>query len=299
MNIHQFIEQTTQRFTQANLVYGHGTTCAFDEAVWLTLWQLKLPLDELESIALRTLTQTELLALNALIEKRITTRQPAAYLTNEAWLQGIPFYVDKRTIIPRSLIAEILVEGQVDSWLDYAVAKRKNSAPNILDLCTGNGSLAILAAMIWPEATLTATDISQDALDVAAINLERHQLQDRVALVLSNALQAPEIKTNAPYDLIICNPPYVNTNSMQALPSEYLAEPALALAGGTDGMDFIRPLLAQISNYLSDEAILLLEIGNEREHFEAAFPHLPALWLETSAGEDQVLLLTRNALLQT
>lgn len=296
MTVIDYIEQTCQRFADAGLVFGHGTDNAFDEAAWLVLWFLKHPLDDLDSIAQHKLLPKQLQALDKLVQQRITTRKPLAYITQEAWLQGIPFYIDERSIIPRSLIAEVLAQGLLDSWLEYATTQRKDTSPHILDLCTGNGSLAILAAMAWPQAKVCATDISTDALDIAQINLERHQLTSRITLLQSDGLKATLLKKHTPFDIIICNPPYVNTQSMAKLPQEYCQEPALALAGGDDGMDFIRPLLKQIPNFLSTEGFLVLEIGNERNFFETAFPTLDTIWLETSAGEDQVLLLTREAI---
>jgi ribosomal protein L3 glutamine methyltransferase len=218
------------------------------------------------------------------VTQRIATRQPAAYLTGEAWLQGVPFHVDPRTIVPRSLIAEVLCEGALDAWL----GPQEDRPARVLDLCTGNGSLAVLAALCWPQARVDGTDLSAEALAVAQRNVLRHELQERVSLRLGDGLAAAQ----GVYDLILCNPPYVNRSAMQALPPEYRAEPALALDGGTDGMDFIRPLLAQVAQHLHPGAALVLEIGHERAHFEAAFPALSPLWLSTSAGDDQVLLLT-------
>jgi ribosomal protein L3 glutamine methyltransferase len=201
-------------------------------------------------------------------------------------LQGVPFYVDERVIIPRSLIAEALADCSIDPWLSDATQK-------VLDLCTGNGSLAVLAALAWPEVSVDAADLSTDALAVARINVDRHGLAERITLIESDGLAA----CPGPYDLIVCNPPYVNAASMAALPPEFRAEPELALAGGTDGMDFVRRLLADAPARLTDDGVLLLEIGHERPHFEAAFPHLEPVWLDTSAGDDQVLLLTREALI--
>ena len=220
-----------------------------------------------------------------LLKARIDTRQPLAYLTGQAWLQGVPFHVDARAIVPRSLIAELIADGGIDPWLSERTRR-------VLDLCTGNGSLAVLAAMAWPEVEVTGADISADALAVARINVDKHGLQDRIALQLSDGLSA----LPGPWDLILCNPPYVNADSMAALPSEYRAEPELALAGGADGMDFVRQLFAAVPDCMTEDAVIILEIGNERAHFEAAFPQLPVFWLETSAGEDQVLLVTRQAL---
>ena len=285
MTVVELVEAGAARLAQAGVAFGHGTTNAFDEAAWLVLWRLRLPLDELDAVANRAVTPEEQSQVDALLAERIASRKPAAYLTREAWLQGVPFYVDERAIVPRSFIAELLADGGIDPWLS-------DRTQRALDLCTGNGSLAVLAAMAFPDIAVDASDLSADALAVARINVERHALQDRIRLLASDGLQA----LPGPYDLILCNPPYVNTTSMAALPAEYRAEPELALAGGTDGMDFIRRLLADAPARMNPDAVLVLEIGNERAHFEAAFPKLEAVWLETSAGDDQVLLLTREAL---
>ena len=293
MTLLELIENSAARLAQAQLSFGHGTTNAKDEAAWLVLWSLGLPLDtELEgpdSQALRPIGAAELEKCATLIEARIVSRKPAAYLTREAWLQGVSFYVDERVIVPRSLIAELLVEGALDYWL-------REDTHDVLDLCTGNGSLAIIAAMVYPDTQVDGADISGDALAVATINIDRHQLAERVQLLESDGLAG----LHKTYDLILCNPPYVNAESMAALPPEYRAEPAIALdgnrAGGADGMDFIRTLLKDAPRYMNPGAVLVLEIGNERTFFETAFPTLNAIWLDTSAGEDQVLLLTRDAL---
>lgn len=287
MTLSALIEESAARLEIADVAYGHGTLNAFDEAVWLVLWRLGLPLDtDLDEVADQAVTPEQQAACAALIEERITTRKPAAYLTREAWLQGVSFYIDERAIVPRSLIAEVLADGTIDAWLS-------EQTQHVLDLCTGNGSLAVLAALAWPEVQVTGADISDEALAVAAINVERHGLQDRVQLVHSDGLSA----LPGPFDLILCNPPYVCQASMDALPDEYRAEPELALAGGTDGMDFVRQLFKDAPSRMSEHAVLVLEIGNERQHFEAAFPHLEVAWLDTSSGEDQVLLTTRESLL--
>jgi ribosomal protein L3 glutamine methyltransferase len=289
LTVLSLIEQMSQRLLAAGLTpadgFGHGTQSAFDEAAWLVLWRLGLPLDDLDGVAVRPVTPEQAAQVAALLEERIRTRQPAAYLTREAWLQGVPFYVDERVIIPRSFIAELLADGSIDPWLS-------EDTQRVLDLCTGNGSLAVLAAMTYPDVQVDAADISRDALAVARINVERHALTDRITLIESDGLAA----CPGPYDLILCNPPYVNAASMAALPAEFRAEPVLALAGGEDGMDFIRALFHDAVQHMSENAVLVLEIGNERENFERAFPALTPLWFETSAGSDQVLLLTRQEL---
>lgn len=285
MKLVALVEQLARELEQAGVSFGHGTTNAFDEAAWLVLWHLGLPLDELDAHADRELLPHEQQAARELLRRRIVTRKPAAYLTREAWLQGVPFYVDERAIVPRSFIAELLADGTIDPWLSDRTHK-------VLDLCTGNGSLAVLAAMAYPEVGVDGADISSEALEVARINVDKHGLADRIRLVLSDGLTA----LPGPYDLILCNPPYVNAQSMSQLPAEYRAEPELALAGGDDGMDFIRALLRDAPSRMSEDAVLVLEIGNEQEHFERAFPTLEAVWLESSAGADQVLLLTREAM---
>lgn len=285
MTILELIEQSAARLEAAGVSYGHGTTNAFDEAAWLVLWRLGLPVDDLDSVENQPVAQDKHALVATLLEARIASRKPAAYLTQEAWLQGVPFYVDERAIVPRSFIAELLVDGGIDYWL-------REETSTVLDLCTGNGSLAVLAAMVYPDVQVTGADISPDALAVARINVDKHGLQQRIQLVESDGLA----QLAGPFDLILCNPPYVNSQSMAALPAEYQAEPVLALAGGTDGMDFIRKLLQDAAAKMSADAVLVLEIGNERAYFEAAFPALEVVWLETSAGEDQVLLVTREAL---
>ena len=280
----------------AQVGYGHGTTNARDEAAWLVLWQLGLPLDAPldgeDSVSNQPVAEETRRQLATLFEARIQTRKPAAYLTREAWLQGVPFYVDERAIVPRSFIAELIADADQTGSLDYWLGEHTH---RVLDLCTGNGSLAVLAAMAWPDVVVDAADISPDALAVARINVDKHALAGRIRLHTSDGLQALTGPDHV-YDLILCNPPYVNSASMAALPAEYQAEPVLALAGGDDGMDFIRSLLRDAPSRMGEGAVLVLEIGNERGYFEAAFPSLEVVWLETSAGYDQVLLVTREAL---
>jgi ribosomal protein L3 glutamine methyltransferase len=299
MTVAELIASGASQFTEAKLAFGHGTNSARDEATWLVLWALGLPLDTPlegeDSKANMPVAPADVERIAMLFAERIRTRKPAAYLTHEAWLQGVSFYVDERVIVPRSLIAELMADGSMDYWL-------KESTQNVLDLCTGSGSLAILAALTYPEVTVTGSDLSANALAVAHINVAKHELEERITLVESDGFTAPELQTRGPFDLILCNPPYVNAASMATLPPEYRAEPALALdgntAGSADGMDFVRVLMRDAAQHMSDDAVLVLEIGNERDHFEAAFPHLDAIWLQTSAGEDQVLLLGRETLQQ-
>ena len=287
----ELVASGAARLRAAGVAFGHGTTNAHDEAAWLVLWCLGLPLDsplgdeEPDSIKNQPVDPANQARVAMLFDDRIATRKPAAYLTHEAWLAGVPFYVDERAIVPRSFIAELLVDGGIDPWLS-------DRTRHVLDLCTGNGSLAVLAALAWPDVMVTGADLSADALAVARINVDQHGLQERVQLLQSDGLTA----CPGPWDLILCNPPYVNAQSMASLPAEYRAEPALALAGGADGMDFIRQLLQAAPERMTEDAVLVLEIGNERAHFEAAFPELPVFWLDTSAGADQVLLVTRQAL---
>jgi ribosomal protein L3 glutamine methyltransferase len=286
VTLQELLAQAETRLAAANLAYGHGTTNAHDEAAWLVLWRLGLPLDtDLDAHAADAVDADAATAALALIDQRISTREPAAYLTQEAWLQGVPFYVDRRAIVPRSFIAELIADGGIDPWLS-------DDTVHVLDLCTGNGSLAVLAALAWPEVRVTGADLSREALEVARINVDKHALADRITLIESDGLAA----CPGPWDLILCNPPYVNTNSMAALPPEFRAEPELALAGGADGMDFIRALLRDAPPRLSPHGVLVLEIGHERAHFETAFPRLNPVWLSTSAGDDHVLLLTRDDL---
>lgn len=289
MTLSELIAESAQRLEAAGVAFGHGTTNAFDEAAWLVLWRLGLPLDtDLDARGDHDVPLEDAAHARTLVAERITSRKPAAYLTREAWLQGVPFYVDERTIVPRSFIAELIADGAIDPWLS-------DQTHNVLDLCTGNGSLAVLAALAWPDVRVTGADLSPDALAVARINVERHQLQGRITLLESDGLA----NCPGPWDLVLCNPPYVNGTSMAALPAEYRAEPELALASGSDGMDFCRTLLRDLPARLSPQGVLVLEIGNERAHFEAAFPHLEPVWLSTSAGDDQVLLLTTGDLAAT
>jgi ribosomal protein L3 glutamine methyltransferase len=281
------VDQAAARLDAAGVSFGHGTLNAFDEAAWLVLWRLGLPLDALEANETVQLTIEQQQSIDVLLQQRISTRQPAAYLTGEAWLHGVPFDIDARSIVPRSLIAEPLLDGSLDAWCTQAPQR-------VLDLCTGNGSLAVLAALVWPDATVDASDVSVDALQVAQRNVQRHGLGTRIQLHQGDGLAG--VPLDARFDVVLCNPPYVNAASMASLPAEFQAEPALALAGGLDGMDFIRQCLPALAPRMAEEGILVLEIGHEIDHFEAAFPGLQAVWLPTSGGDTNVALLTRDAL---
>ena len=284
LTVNQCIDHIAQKLGAANLHYGHGAIDAQSEALWLVSKQVNLsPTEALDHLDNPITDEQQKKAL-AVADERILTRKPLAYILGEAWLMGVPFFCSEQSIIPRSWIAELIVDGSLESWLP--------ADGKALDLCTGNGSLAILLALSCPDIHVSACDISMPALSVAARNIDRHGLNSQVELLegdLWNAL--PEPNEDNLFDLIICNPPYVNTHSMNALPAEYHAEPVLALAGGDDGMDLIRRIIALAPDYLSERGAILIEIGNEYEHFKRAFPQIPAIWLEVSAGEEQVLLL--------
>ncbi len=286
--LRDLLRYAVSRFNAAGIAFGHGTLNAFDEAAYLILHALHLPIDRLDPFLDAAILDSERQTVVALIERRIGERIPSPYLTNEAWLHGRSFYVDSRVIVPRSFIGELL-EDALAPWVEDPY-----SVEWVLDMCTGSGCLAIVAAETFPHAQVDAVDLSADALAVARINVDNYGLQERVALHQSNLFDR---LPPAQYDLILCNPPYVNADSMAALPPEYLHEPQLALAGGADGMDLIKTLLAQAANYLQPEGILVLEIGHERPYFEQAFPHLDPVWLSTSAGDDQVLLLRQDQLI--
>lgn len=287
--LRDLLRYAVTRFNTAKLFFGHGSSNAFDEAAYLLLHTLALPLDQLEPFLDARLLPDEVAALLRVIERRAAERVPAAYLTNEAWLGSYRFYVDERVIVPRSFLAELIPE-QFAPWLADAA-----TVENILDLCTGSGCLPVLLADAFPDAQIDAVDISPDALAVARRNVDEYQLQERIALIESDLYtQLPGRK----YDLIISNPPYVNAQSMARLPQEYRLEPQIALAGGSDGMDLVRKIVAGAAERLTDAGILVVEIGNEREHAEAAFPELEMTWISTSAGDDMVFLLTAQQLRQ-
>jgi len=275
------------RFNEAGIFFGHGSDNAYDEAAYLILHTLHLPLDRLEPFLDSALTQPEIKEVLGVIGQRVEKRLPAAYLTHEAWLGGHRFYVDERVIVPRSFFAELLDEQMVP-WVDDP-----DSIHTVLDLCTGSGCLAILAALAFPQATVDAVDISRDALEVARRNVDDYGLQDRVHLVESDLFAK---LGGRKYDLIISNPPYVNAESVAALPPEYRHEPQLALGSGQDGLDATRAILRHAAAHLNPDGILAVEIGHNRDALEAAYPALPFTWLEVEAGADFVFLMHREDL---
>jgi ribosomal protein L3 glutamine methyltransferase len=276
------------QFRRAGLAFGHGTHNARDEAAYLILHTLKLPLAELDPVLDRHLSAGELDAVRSVLRRRVKERTPAAYLTREAWLGAFRFYVDERTIVPRSFIAELLRDG-LAPWIPDA-----RRVHRVLDLCTGSGCLAVLAAHAFPEAGVDAADLSAEALLVARRNVKDYALGKRVRLVRSDLFDK---LAGRRYDLILSNPPYVNAASMRALPREYRREPRLALAGGRDGLALVHRTLAQAASHLNPNGLLVVEIGHNRIALETAYPRLPFTWLATSAGEDFVFMLHKEDLL--
>lgn len=275
------------RFNDAGLYFGHGSTSAYDEAVYLILHTLHLPLDQLEPFLDAHLLTAELEQVLNIIQRRAMEKIPAPYLTKEAWLGDFRFYVDERVIVPRSFIAELLRE-QLTPWIE-----EPEEVYSALDLCTGSGCLAILLAHAFPNAAIDATDISTDALQVAGKNVAEYGLEDRIDLIQSNLFAA---LADRRYDLIVSNPPYVNAEAMAALPEEYRHEPRNALASGEDGLEATKVILRDAGNHLTDNGMLIVEIGHNREALERAFPDTPFTWLETSAGDEFVFLLKRDQL---
>ena len=282
--VEESIDRLADHLGQAKLSYGHGAIDAQSEALWIISKQLQIsPSDALDQLQ-APLDQGLYGAALAIANERIRTRKPLAYILEEAWLMGVPFYCNEQSIVPRSWIAELITEGALEPWLP--------ADGRALDLCTGNGSLAVLLALSCPDIHVSACDISAPALAVAARNLDRHGLSTQIELFHGDLWSPlPDPINENRFDLIVCNPPYVNAASMRALPAEYHAEPALALAGGEDGMDLIRKIIANASDYLSERGALVLEIGNEVEHFHKAFPQIPVIWMDVSAGNEQVLLI--------
>lgn len=288
LTVRDCLRYACTRFAATGVSYGQGTDDPWDEAAWLVLWALHLAPDRLEPFLDARLTARERRVVLEMVDRRCRERIPTAYLTGEAWLRGLRFRADARALVPRSLIAEAL-EDSLPHWL----GDREPAA--VLDLCTGGGSLAVFAARSFPNARVDATDLSTEALALARENLELHGLEDHVSLFEGDLFSGLGDRS---YDLILCNPPYVNAASMEALPPEFLAEPRGALAGGADGMDLVRRILAEAPGRLAPEGVLLLEIGHEADHFAAAFPRLEHAWLPVAAGDDQLVLVTREQLLR-
>lgn len=294
--VRDYIRYGVSRFTEAGVSFGHGTTTAFDEAVFMVLEGLHLPIDQLEPYYDARLSTPERRKLAELLHARVTTRKPAPYLLNKAYIQGVPFYVDERVIVPRSYIGELLFsdlfsgEGESD---ELALVEDPTDVQRVLDLCTGSGCLAILAATVFPEAEVDAVDVSPDALEVAKRNVKDHGVGDRVHLHQGDLFGPLK---NRKYDVIITNPPYVDAEAMAALPPEFRTEPTLALAGGPDGLDIVRRILKEAPKHLTPEGGLLCEFGTGREILEAEYPDLDFLWLETAESFGEVFWLTRDQL---
>jgi len=294
LTIRDWLRYAVSRFEDSDIFYGHGTDNSYDEAVWLIMGALHLPLDTLDSFLDAKLTGNERNKLADFIERRITQHTPTAYLLKEAWLQGFKFYVDERVLIPRSFIAELIANNGLQPWIEYP--ELVNSAA---DICTGSGCLGILLANAYPDAAIDVVDISPDAIDVCNINIASYGLQDRVTAIQSDMFSALTDENNVckQYDLIISNPPYVDAPSMAELPAEYRNEPQLALGSGTAGLDHTHTVLREAANYLTDEGILVVEIGHNRDALLEAYPDLPFTWLEVSSGNEFVFLLTKSQLL--
>ena len=285
--IRDYVRFAVSRFHQANLFFGHGSSEAYDEAVYLVLHTLHLPLDRLEPFLDARLTESERSELIHILQRRVEERIPAAYLTKEAFLGEFSFYVDERVIVPRSFIAELLRDS-LSPWVADPEAVH-----SVLDMCTGSGCLAILAAHMFPNARVDAVDLSLDALDVAQHNVDDYELNDRVHLIESDLYAK---LGNKKYDLIISNPPYVDAPSVADLPPEYLHEPELALGSGADGLDATRTILKNAAKHLTDNGILIVEIGHNRDVLETVYPKLPFTWLDVTAGDQFVFMLHRNDL---
>jgi len=286
VTIKDFVRYAVSRFNQSGLFYGHGTTTALDEAVYLVLQSLELPPELPEPYFDSRLLPSERAHLATLIERRCRDQVPVAYLTRRAWFAGLEFYVDERVLIPRSPIAE-LVEEQFQPWIDPGRVDR------LLDLCTGSACIAIACAYAFPEATVDAADISEEALEVARINVDRHHLADRVRPVASDLFSG---LADQRYDLIVSNPPYVGAEEMASLPAEYRHEPELALAAGAEGLDLVVRMLHEAPRHLEPEGILVVEVGNTQAALEARFPQVPFTWLDFEFGGHGIFVLSRQQL---
>jgi len=292
--VRDFLRWALSEFRRAKLVHGHGTSSAMDEAAFLILETLKLPVDDINPWLDATLLMAERRALADIIRKRIETRMPAAYLVRKAYIHGLSFHVDERVIVPRSYIGELMFSG-IFGGEDAPLIEDVSQVTSVLDLCTGSGCLAIIAAGIFPDAEIDAADLSPDALDVARINLAEHEVEDRITLLEGDLFEAVEGRT---YDLIISNPPYVAGPEVQAFPPEYGHEPIMAHLGGDDGLDIVRRILAEAPDHLNPGGGLLCEIGTGRERLVDEYPHLDFLWLDTEESEGEVFWITREQLLE-
>lgn len=292
ITIRDWIRFAVSQFEASDVFYGHGTDNAYDEAVWLIMSALHLPMDTLNNFLDARLTTIERNKLAGFIEQRITKHTPTAYLVKEAWLQGLKFYVDERVVIPRSFIAELLNNdlsaGDLSTWIEFP-----EMIESAADICTGSGCLGILLASVFPNAAIDIVDISQDAIDVANINIANYGLETQISAIKSDMFSALKGKK---YDVIISNPPYVDAPSMAALPLEYQNEPQLALGSGVAGLDHTHTILREAANHLNDDGVLIVEIGHNREALEAAYPNIIFNWLETSSGNEFVFLLTKSQL---
>ena len=286
--IRDWLRFAVSQFEASDIFYGHGTDNAYDEAVWLIMSGLHLPHDTLNNFLDAKLTSDERVKLAGFIEQRISKHTPTAYLLKEAWLQGYKFYVDERVLIPRSFIAELLVNDGLQPWIEYP-----ELVTSAADICTGSGCLGVLLADAFPDASIDVVDISPDAIDVCNINIANYGLQDRVSAIKSDMFSALKGKQ---YDLIISNPPYVDAPSMAELPAEYRNEPQLALGSGVAGLDHTHTILREAANYLNEDGILIVEIGHNRDALLEAYPDLPFTWLEVSSGDEFVFLLTKSQL---
>jgi ribosomal protein L3 glutamine methyltransferase len=285
--IRDWLRFAVSQFEASDIFYGHGTDNAYDEAVWLVMSALHLPMDTLNNFLDARLTMSERNKLAGLLEQRINQHMPTAYLVKEAWLQGLKFYVDERVLIPRSFIAELLNDG-LSPWIEFP-----ELIESAADICTGSGCLGILLASAFPNAAVDVVDVSSDALDVAKINIANYALEEQVSAIQSDMFTALKGKK---YDVIISNPPYVDAPSMATLPTEYRSEPQIALGSGSDGLDHTHTILREAANYLNDNGILIVEIGHNREALEAAYPNIVFTWLEVSSGNEFVFLLTKAQL---
>tara|TARA_B110000971_G_scaffold70472_1_gene72194 strand:- start:1547 stop:2443 length:897 start_codon:yes stop_codon:yes gene_type:complete len=289
--IRDWIRYAVSQFEVSDIFYGHGADNSYDEAIWLIMSGLHLPMDTLENFLDANITSTERDHLANLIEQRVTNHTPTAYLVKEAWLHDFKFYVDERVLVPRSFIAELLLDDSLTPWIEFP-----EMVESAADLCAGSGCLGILLAHAFPDATVDVIDISPDAIDVSNINIANYGLEEQVTAIQSDMFTALAGKT---YDVLISNPPYVDAPSMAALPTEYRNEPQLALGSGTDGLDHTHTILREAANYLTDEGVLIVEIGHNREALLEAYPAVPFVWLDTSAGDQFVFLLTKAQLLAT